>query len=213
MASARWRAIAPFAGLALAVVGLDQLVKLLIKLTMTPGESIPVLGSVFSIHFIENPGAAFGLTLNNVFGDPLTAKVVLNLFSLVLAGLIAVYLYRIAIIKTGLRLWLALILGGAIGNLIDRIFYGAWFAEMNDYEGGFFFGRVVDMFYLNLYNGRLPANWPLVGDTYLTLWPVFNIADAAISVSIVAVLIFRRRLFRPLEQAKAQGPPTDAASA
>jgi signal peptidase II len=82
--------------------------------------------------------------------------------------------------------------------------YGALFAARNDYEGTWLHGRVVDMFYLDLWRGHLPESWPLVGGQYYTFWPVFNIADVAISVGIVLVLLGQRRLFRPV----AGGPPS-----
>ena len=85
--------------------------------------------------------------------------------------------------------FLALILGGAVGNIIDRVFYGVWFSGMNWYEGGLFHGRVVDMFYLDFYEGEI---WGM----NVNLLPVFNIADLAISIGIITVIVFQRRFFR-----------------
>ena len=91
--------------------------------------------------------------------------------------------------RTSLPYFLAFILGGAIGNIIDRVFYGVWFAGINDYEGGLLHGRVVDMFYVNLVHGEVMG-------LEMNLLPVFNVADAAITVGIVAIIIFQRRFFK-----------------
>jgi signal peptidase II len=88
------------------------------------------------------------------------------------------------------------VLGGAIGNIIDRVFYGVWFAALNPdtYPNALFYGRVVDMFYFDLWDFRWPDWVPLVGGSQ-TSTPIFNLADAAISVGIVVILIFQKRLF------------------
>lgn len=198
--SERPRRFRRFLLLAGAIVVLDQLVKLAIKLTMTPGQDVPLLGNVFRLHFLENKGAAFGLTLQGLFGDgnETAAKAALTLISLALVGVIVLFLRRVAVFPNKLPVYVAMILGGALGNIIDRVAYGAVFAARNDYEGGWLHGRVVDMFYLDIWKGYVPEGWPLVGGNYYTLWPVFNIADVAISVGIVLVLVFQRRLFRPV---------------
>jgi len=181
--------------IALAVVLVDQSVKLGVKLNMALGEEFNVVGDLFKIHFVENPGAAFGLTFTDLFGlSSETGKLILTLLSFVLTGLIAYYLRAVAAVPTALPLLIALILGGAVGNMVDRTFYGLWFAGMNDYEGGLLHGRVVDMFYLDLWQGTLPEWVPLMGGRYYSLWPIFNIADACISCSIVVLLVLRRHL-------------------
>jgi len=189
------------------VVVLDQISKLIIKLNMTIGQEINVLGDFFKIHFIENPGAAFGLTIAHVYEAFLgifmdnptlsdnAAKLILTLFSLFAVGFIIFYLHSLRNMKTALPIYVSLILGGAIGNIIDRVFYGHWFAEINDYEGGLLFGRVVDMFYVDIWQGYLPSWVPFLGNEYYSFWPIFNIADAAISVGIVAIIVFQRKLF------------------
>ncbi len=185
-------------GIVLSVVILDQLTKLVVKWNMHLGEEIKIIGDFFKIHFTENPGAAFGVTLSNLFLGAITeetAKALLSVLSVFLVGGIVYYLYKIKDQKTNLPYWVALILGGAIGNIIDRLFYGIWFAKMNDYEGGFLHGRVVDMFYFDIYQGILPDWIPIWGGTYMALWPIFNIADTAISVGIVAIIVFQKSLF------------------
>ncbi len=181
--------------LAFGVVLLDQLVKLAVKFTMRPYEEVKLLGDFFRVNFIENKGAAFGLTIADIFqkiGVSLTedrAKMALTMFSVIAIIVIVYLLQRSQQAKTRLPVFLALILGGAIGNIIDRIFYGVWFAGINDYEGGLFHGRVVDMFYIDAYHGE-------VFGMQVDLLPVFNIADGAIATGIIAIIIFQRRLFR-----------------
>lgn len=174
---------------------------------MIIGQEIQVLGDFFKIHFIENPGAAFGLTIAHVYEAILgifmdqphlsdyTAKLILSVFSVVAVGFIVFYLRSLRGTKTSLPIFVSMILGGAIGNIIDRLFYGVWFSEMNDYEGGLFHGRVVDMFYVDIWQGYLPSWVPFIGNEYYSFWPIFNVADAAISVGIVAIIIFQKRLF------------------
>lgn len=186
--------------IAFGVVLLDQLVKLVVKFNMQLWEDIPVLGDTFRINFIENKGAAFGLTIADLFsriGIPMeeeTAKVLLTVFSIVAVVVIAYLLQQVRKHPSRLPFYLAFILGGAIGNIIDRVFYGVWFAGMNWYEGGLFHGQVVDMFYFDLFQGEV---WGME----LNLFPVFNIADLAITIGIIAIIIFQRRFFqRPPEK-------------
>lgn len=195
----RLQPIARYVLIALAIVLVDQAVKVSVKLGMAYQESIPVLGSFFQLYFIENNGAAFGLTLGRLLSPVVeiseeTAKLLLSVFSVVLVFFIGRYLYSIRHSTTGLPTWVALILGGAIGNIIDRLFYGVWFMEINRYEGGLFHGRVVDMFFFDLWRFTWP-NWvPGLGGTYAST-PIFNIADAAISIGIVVILVFQKRFF------------------
>lgn len=182
------------------VIVVDQLVKLLVKFNMQPGEDLPIAGEAFRINFIENKGAAFGLTIADILakvGIELSednAKVMLTIFSIGAVVVIVYLLNQVRQHRSALPFFLALILGGAIGNIIDRVFYGVWFAGMNWYEGGLFFGRVVDMFYLDLYRGEIFG-------VDVNLWPVFNIADLAIFVGIGALILFQRRFFRKHQEA------------
>lgn len=189
-----------------AIVFIDQVVKIVIKLNMFQGEEIPLLGNLFKIHFIENPGAAFGMTFGDFIGGitPETAKLILTLFSVLAAIVILFLLKKVSHYPNKLPLCMAFILGGAVGNIIDRIFYGMWFSEINDYDGGFLHGRVVDMFYLDIYQGIVPEHIPIIGNMELFLWPIFNIADAAISIGIVTILIFQNSFFKPLEEKEAE---------
>ncbi|MBL0016046.1 MAG: signal peptidase II [Bacteroidetes bacterium] len=177
------------------VVLIDQVVKIVVKFTMIPYEEIRIAGDFVRINYIENKGAAFGLTISDLFQkvgvsiDDETAKLALTLFSIFAVIVIIYLLQTVRNSRTSLPYFLAFILGGAIGNIIDRVFYGVWFAGINDYEGGLLHGRVVDMFYVNLVHGEVMG-------LEMNLLPVFNVADAAITVGIVAIIIFQRRFFK-----------------
>lgn len=187
------------------MVLIDQLVKFWVKYSMNPYDEFKVVGDLFSINYIENKGAAFGLTVADI-GSQLglqisddTAKLFLTLFSIFAVMVIVYMLRQVRHQGTALPLCLAFILGGAIGNIIDRVFYGVWFAGINDYDGGLLHGRVVDMFYLDVYHGQIFG-------TEVNLLPVFNIADTAITVGIFMILIFQRRFFRKADEVDPASP-------
>lgn len=188
---------------------IDQLVKITVKFTMHPYEEIKVAGELFRINFIENKGAAFGFTISDLLLkigiaiDDETAKLVLTLFSIVAVVVIIYLLQQVRHLRSALPYFLALILGGAVGNIIDRVFYGVWFAGINDYEGGLLHGRVVDMFYVNLVHGKFLG-------MDMNLLPVFNVADAAIATGIVAIIIFQRRYFKFAQGDAPAATPTTA---
>lgn len=180
----------------LGVILLDQAVKLLVHFNMdlgTVGE-IDVLGSWFKLHYLLNPGMAFGMQLNWEWG-----KLLLTLFRLIATIGIAYYIYMLVNkgVSRGLIWCMALILGGAIGNLIDSIFYGVFLD--NAVAGAptpWFHGQVVDMLYFPLYEGYLPDWVPVWGGEYFIFFrPVFNIADSAIFVGVVIILIMQKRFF------------------
>jgi signal peptidase II len=181
------------------ILVIDQATKIAVKLTMHPDETIRIFGDVVKLHFIENPGAAFGMTLSRLMGgvNEEMGKLALTLFSILAVVGIFVYLLKIAEQKTALPFWIAVVLGGACGNIVDRVFYGLWFDAINDYDGGLFHGRVVDMIYLDIWNGYLPDHWPIIGGQYWFIWPIFNVADIAITVGITVILIFQKRFFPP----------------
>lgn len=166
------------------IVLIDQAAKLFIKgfdipflhlrhLGMQIGTSYQILGDFLRITFIENPGMAFGIDVGG--------KLFLTIFSIFASVGIFVYLFKIRQEALVIRLALALILGGAIGNLIDRVFYGVIFGE-----GSLFYGKVVDFvdvdfFKINFLGYRVNR------------FPVFNVADASVSVGVVMLLLFHRR--------------------
>ena len=181
--------------LTIGVIIIDQVVKLLVHGNMVYGSSgeIAVFGNWFKLHYILNEGMAFGIKFGSEYG-----KLGLSLFRLIAMGVIAVYLYRMA--KKGLPnglLWcIALILGGAIGNVIDSTFYGVLLDNASpDAITPWFHGKVVDMFYIDIWEGTV-ADWvPFWGGKRMALWPIFNIADSSIFVGVGIILIFQKRFF------------------
>jgi signal peptidase II len=186
---------------ALLVIVIDQLSKWAVHRYMPmgmPGE-IPLLGDWFKLHYTLNPGMAFGVELPPPYG-----KILLTSFRLVAVTGIAYYIYRLwkQRAPNGLLVCIAMILGGALGNVIDSIFYGIIY---NNAPYGsptpWFHGQVIDMLYVDIYEGILPASWPLVGGSHVSLWPIFNIADSAIFVGVALILLFQSRFFAHHEQA------------
>lgn len=180
---------------------LDQVLKVWIKTNMMIGQEIHFF-DWFIIHFTENKGMAFGMEFGGSFG-----KYLLSIFRLVAIVAIAIYLKNIATtdVKKGVVLSISLVLAGAIGNMIDSAFYGLVFSESYGqlatvFEGGyagFLQGKVVDMFYFPLINGHFPQWLPLIGGNHFIFFrPVFNIADASISVGVINMLIFHRSFFK-----------------
>jgi len=162
-------------------------------MVLGPSGEINVLGGWFKLHYILNEGMAFGIQFGYEYG-----KLGLTLFRLVAMVFIAIYLYRMAKkhLHPGLLWCIALILGGAIGNVVDSIFYGVWLnnADPNAVTP-WFHGKVVDMFYLDIWEGYV-ADWvPFWGGEKLALWPIFNVADAAIFIGVVLILVFQKRFF------------------
>lgn len=175
----------------------DQVVKLLVRTRMTLGQSIHVAGDWFQILFIENNGMAFGLQFGETWG-----KLALSLCRLVLIALIIFYMRRL-IRKPdtpgGVLVGLAAILCGAIGNMIDSMFYGILF----DYAP-FLYGRVVDMFYFPIIDTTLPANFPIWGGRHIIFFrPIFNFADSCITCGAVYLLLFQWKFFARSEEAGA----------
>lgn len=170
------------------VLLIDQLIKLYIKKHFYLGEEIMVLGKWFRIHFTENYGMAFGLEFGGKSG-----KILLTLFRIVAVGFISWYIFDLS--KKQSNKWFifswALILAGALGNIIDSIFYGKLFG----YDD-WFHGRVVDMFYFPIIQTTIPDNWIFwVGEDFEFFRPVFNFADAAISIGFVIILLGQKTFF------------------
>lgn len=196
--------------LVILLLVLDQVIKFAVKLNMTLGESIPVFGNWFQICFVENNGMAFGMQFGGMLG-----KLALTLFRIVLIGFIVYYLRKLikkASVPTGVLVGLSLILVGAIGNVIDCVFYGVIFNASTPFEvaqffpesGGYaplLFGKVVDMFYFPLIESTFP-NWlPIWGGQEFTFFaPVFNFADSCISVSVAYLVLFQYKFFAKEEK-------------
>ena len=174
----------------------DQVVKLWIKTHMAAGESFTVFPNWFFIHFIENPGAAWGMQLGGAWG-----KLTLSLFRLILSGVLVWYIVRLIGRKApvGVVAGFGLILAGAVGNIIDSAFYGLIFNESTRTTvahlvpwgqgyAGFLHGHVVDMLYF-------PLLYNKAGEV-IFFSPVFNIADTYISIGVIYLLLFQRKYFK-----------------
>jgi len=167
----------------------DQALKTWIKTNMYVGQEFKIIGNWFIIHFTENNGMAFGMEFGGEFG-----KLALSLFRIGAVAGIGYGLYYLIRHKyhRGLILNVALIFSGALGNIIDSVIYG----KIYNYAP-LFHGRVVDMFYFPLLEGIFPKWVPIWGgEDYIFFRPVFNVADAAISVGVIAILIFQKSYFK-----------------
>jgi signal peptidase II len=198
---ARRGSVLPFFLLALLIIGLDQTSKYLVHKHMQPGLAgeIPLIGNWFKLHYTLNPGMAFGVELL----PPPYGKLLLTAFRILAAGGISyymVYLWRHRA-AAGFIACMALILGGAVGNVIDSIFYGVVYHNAPfGSPTPWFFGQVIDMIYVDIYEGFLPASWPLIGGKYMSLWPIFNLADSSIFVGVARLLLLQGRFFKQTEQ-------------
>ncbi|MDX2189218.1 MAG: lipoprotein signal peptidase [Bacteroidota bacterium] len=180
------------------IIALDQGVKLWVYQYMQMGYNgeIKILGDLFKLHYTLNPGMAMGIGLDWL-GLP-DGKLFLTLFRILAVFAIGYYLYTLIEKNTNKGfLWcIALILGGAIGNVLDSTFYGV---ILNNAPYGvstpWFHGQVIDMFYIDIWEGYLPSWIPIVGGQYYSFWPIFNVADASIFVSVCVILIFQKRFF------------------
>ena len=187
----------------LLIVVADQLTKLWVKLSMVPQESIPVVGRVFRLTYTETPGMAFGLSLGS--------KLFLTLFSIVATVLIGVYLWHVRRGPLGYRFSLALILGGALGNIVDRVFYGAIWGECYPGEGSrLLYGCVVDFIHFDVWRGYVPEAIPFFGGRYLAVFPIGNVADLAIIAGVAAIIVFQRRFHQEMQPEAAEAPAVPA---
>lgn len=181
----------------------DQALKFHIKTTYYLHRSEPLLGDWLYLNFVENPGMAFGLSFG---GD--AGKLILTGVRIIVSVVIALYLRKLILQKahSGYVLCVALIFAGAVGNIIDSVFYGLIFnassptpldgiAEFMPADGGYggmFFGKVVDMFEFRVY---WPHWVPQLGGKQV-FPPIFNIADAAISSGVISVIVFQKKFFK-----------------
>lgn len=195
----------------LGVLILDQALKIYIKTNFEYGEDMSLFGSNWAyFNFVENNGMAFGLSLGGEYG-----KLALSLFRIVAVVFLWIYIQRLVRSNAhfGLLVSFALIFAGAVGNIIDSTFYGLIFSESRYHGGlavmfppgggyaGLLHGKVVDMFYFPIIDTHLPEWFPIWGGQRFEFFkPVFNIADASISVGVGILLLFYNRFFRDEEK-------------
>lgn len=184
------------------VLLVDQVSKIWVKTNMYLYQEYKVT-DWFIINFVENPGMAFGMEFGGEYG-----KLALSLFRIVAVGGIGWYIF--SLVKKGaprgLVIAMSLIFAGAIGNIIDSVFYGVIFSDSHAHtavmfpDGGgygtWLHGKVVDMLYFPLFEGRFPEWFPIwSGETFKFFQPVFNLADTAISVGVGIIILFQRSFF------------------
>jgi signal peptidase II len=193
--------------IALVIIAIDQTSKLLVYHNMYIHQEINVLGTWFRLHYLLNPGMAFGIRWESEFG-----KLALTIFRI--CAMFGISYYMIKMVQksahTGFLICLALILGGAIGNVIDSTFYGVY---LNNAPLGvptpWFHGQVIDMLYFPLFNFQWPTWVPGVGGNYFEFFsPVFNIADSSIFMGVVIILFSQKRFFK--EELKEAEPTSEA---
>lgn len=184
------------------IVLADQISKLLVKGFSIPflhfnytgmyeGEKIPIIGNFFRITFIENPGMAFG------FDPGIDFKLWISIFSLIASVGLIIYIFIVRNQRLSIRLALAFILGGAVGNLIDRMFYGVFYGY-----APVLYGRVVDFLDVDFFN------FSLFGRNY-DRWPIFNFADAAVTIGVLILIIFYKKNTQESEKYVSETPESE----
>lgn len=201
------------------IIFIDQAIKFYIKLNFFLGEEHAIIGSWARLHFIENEGMAWGLKFGGDFG-----KIILTLFRLgaVIWGTFLIKGFIEKKFHSGFIFCAALIYAGAVGNLIDSMFYGLLFEASVPYTtmvaklfpvgggyGAFLHGRVVDMFYFPIIqNAHFPSWFPFWGGEEFEFFrPVFNFADASISTGVISLIVFQKKLLSTTDPTPSQQQP------
>jgi len=187
----------------LLILVADQTLKILVKTNMTLYQQIPFFGNWGILHFVENNGMAFGLSLPGELG-----KILLTSFRIVAVIAIGFYLRRLISIKahTGLIITLSMVMAGALGNIIDSVFYGLIFSSSSPVEAATLFpqgggyapllhGKVVDMFYFPIIKGNYP-DWFRGGSSFIFFRPVFNLADSSVTIGVITIILFQKKFFK-----------------
>ncbi len=186
--------------LGVILVVIDQIIKILVKTNMGLGEHFNVIGNWFQILFIENEGMAFGWAFGGTLG-----KFLLSLFRICLCAALIWWISRLckknsdavaagveAPVPSGVLVGLTMITAGALGNIIDSLFYGIIFGHY----APFMFGKVVDMFYFPIIHTTWPSWFPWIGGTPFTFFdPVFNFADSCVTVGAFYLILFQWKFF------------------
>lgn len=195
--------------LTIVLVLLDQILKIWIKTHLCIDQAIEIF-PWFQLRFVENNGAAFGMQLSTS-GDIDWGKLLLTSFRVVMIGLLGFYIHYLSRkpkvdVPKGVLIGMTLIFAGAVGNLIDSLFYGMIFtqstpltvATLGEGYSTFMLGKVVDMFYLPLFQWNSCPDWLsfLVDYNNYFFGPIFNLADAYISVAVVYLVIFHYKFFQ-----------------
>lgn len=178
--------------LSLSITLIDQITKMMVHLNMQVGEEVRVLGDWFRLHYVLNPGIAFGLEFDFPYG-----KLLLTIFRIVAVAGIGYYLFYLSLRNSHryVLLALSLVLAGALGNVIDSTFYGVILDNApKDAFTPWFHGQVIDMLYFPVFYGKFPEWVPLLGSQNFQFFrPVFNLADASIFMGVTFILVLHQK--------------------